>query len=161
MGEQKYEIDTLDLEILRHLQSEARKPFLEIARDLGVSGGTIHQRYDRLKEDEIILGHTTSIEPKALGFGILAFVGVHVNRTHDIPEVLKEIRGLHNVVEVHYTTGNYALFLKVYAKDMEDYYFFLMKRLQKISGIRSTESFMCMATPIQRELGVPTKPTVS
>ncbi|MFL5815169.1 MAG: Lrp/AsnC ligand binding domain-containing protein [Bdellovibrionia bacterium] len=82
-------------------------------------------------------------------------MGVHVNRTQDIPELLNEVRALRNVVEAHYTTGDYALFLKVYAKDMEDYYFFLMKRLQKIKGIRSTESFMCMATPIQRELEVP------
>jgi Lrp/AsnC family transcriptional regulator for asnA, asnC and gidA len=150
----KYQTDDLDVSLLRHLQEDARKPFLEIARELNVSGGTIHQRYDKLKENEVILGHKTLIDPKALGFGILAFVGVHVNRTQDIPELLNEIRSLKNVVEAHYTTGDYALFLKVYAKDMEDYYFFLMKRLQKIKGIRSTESFMCMATPIQRELEV-------
>jgi Lrp/AsnC family transcriptional regulator for asnA, asnC and gidA len=154
MSTPKYEIDDLDLGLLRHLQEDARKPFLEIARELDVSGGTIHQRYDKLKENEVILGHKTTIDPRALGFGILAFVGVHVNRTQDIPELLNEVRSLKNVVEAHYTTGDYALFLKVYAKDMEDYYFFLMKRLQKIKGIRSTESFMCMATPIQRELEV-------
>lgn len=114
-------------------------------------------RNGRLQNSLPFLGHKTLIDPKALGFGILAFVGVHVNRTQDIPELLNEIRGLKNVVEAHYTTGDYALFIKVYAKDMEDYYFFLMKRLQKIKGIRSTESFMCMATPIQRELEVPDK----
>lgn len=157
MSSPEYEIDDLDFRVLRHLQEDARKPFLEIARDLDVSGGTIHQRYDKLKENEVILGHKTLIDPKALGFGILAFVGVHVNRTQDIPELLNEVKSLKNVVEAHYTTGNYALFLKVYAKNMEDYYFFLMKRLQKIKGIRSTESFMCMATPIQREIEVPVR----
>lgn len=154
MADVEYEVDKLDFEVLRHLQLDARKPFIEIARELGVSGGTIHQRYDKLCENEVILGHRTVIEPKSLGYGILAFVGVHVNRTQEIPEVLTEVRALKNVIEAHYTTGNYALFLKVYAKDMEDYYFFLMKRLQKIKGIRSTESFMCMASPIQRDLEI-------
>lgn len=155
MATREYEIDKTDLNILRHLQQDARRPFLEIARDLNVSGGTIHQRYEKLCDHEVILGHRTLIEPKALGFGILAFVGVHVNRAQDIPELVSEVRKLPNVIEAHYTTGNYALFLKVFARDMEDYYFFLMKRLQKIKGISSTESFMCMASPIQRDLEIP------
>jgi Lrp/AsnC family transcriptional regulator for asnA, asnC and gidA len=58
------------------------------------------------------------------------------------------------VVEAHYTTGKYTLFLKVYARDMQDYYFFLMKRLQTVKGVRSTETFMCMASPVEREIKV-------
>ncbi len=154
MESQKYQIDKLDRDILRHLQDDARKPFLEIARDLDVSGGTIHQRYDKLRENEVILEHRTVLDPQALGYGVLAFVGVHVNRSQEIPEVLELLKKLPNVVEAHYTTGTYALFLKVHARDMQDYYFFLMKRLQTIKGIRSTETFMCMASPIERDIQI-------
>ncbi len=154
MKTEKYKIDKLDRDILRHLQGDARKPFLEIARELGVSGGTIHQRYDRLRENEVILEHRTVIDPGSLGYGVLAFVGVHVNRSQEIPEVLELLKKLPNVVEAHYTTGTYALFLKVHAHDMQDYYFFLMKRLQTIKGIRATETFMCMASPIERDVHI-------
>jgi Lrp/AsnC family transcriptional regulator for asnA, asnC and gidA len=154
MDDQEYQIDNLDRDILHHLQEDARKPFLEIARELGVAGGTIHQRYDKLRENEVILGHRTVLDPKALGYGVLAFVGVHVTQSQDIPEVIDQLRRLSNVVEAHYTTGKYALFLKVYARDMQDYYFFLMKRLQTVKGVRSTETFMCMASPVEREIKV-------
>lgn len=151
----QYEIDSLDRKILRHLQADARKPFLEIARQLDVSGGTIHQRYEKLRENEVILSHRTELDAKALGLGVSAFVGVHVNQSEDIPGVIEQLRKLRNVTQAHYTTGTYALLLQVQVKDMEDYYFFLMKRLQKIRGIRSTETFMCMATPISREIEIP------
>lgn len=157
MSSLEYEIDSLDRKILRQLQADARKPFLEIARTLEVSGGTIHQRYDKLCENEIILSHRTEMDTKALGFGVSAFVGVHVNQSEDIPGILEQLRKLRNVTQAHYTTGTYALFLQVHALDMEDYYLFLMKRLQKIRGIRSTETFMCMATPISRDIEIPEK----
>ena len=59
---QEYEIDSLDVKILSALQEEARTPYLEIARKLIVSGGTIHQRVDKMKEAGIIKGSNISLD---------------------------------------------------------------------------------------------------
>jgi Lrp/AsnC family transcriptional regulator for asnA, asnC and gidA len=147
-----YEIDALDRDILRRLGEDARTPFLEIARETGVSGGTIHQRVDRLKAEGIVKGSKIVLDPARLGYGIQALVGVHLSEAQSYPGLLKTIQKLPSVVEAHYTTGTYALILKVYAKDMDDYYNFLTHKLQRIEGVRATESFLCIHTPIDREV---------
>lgn len=154
MEAEKYQIDKFDKSILMRLLHDARKPFLEIARELNVVGGTIHQRVERMREAGIIKGFSTLIQAEKVGFGIQAFVGVHVNQASDIENVVTQIKKIPQVTEAHYTTGNYALLIRVFARNMDDYYNLLTKKLQKIEGVRSTESFMCMASPIARPLPV-------
>lgn len=147
-----YQIDDTDREILRRLQADARTPFLEIARELGVAGGTVHQRVDRLRERGLILGSKFVLDPVKLGYGVTALVGVHLNRSQDYPELLKRIQKMPAVVEAHYTTGTYAIMLKVCLRDMQDYFDFLTNKLQRFEGVRATESFICLASPIVRDI---------
>jgi Lrp/AsnC family transcriptional regulator for asnA, asnC and gidA len=150
--ELKYEIDDLDRKILRHLLEDGRKPFLEIARDLMVSGGTIHQRVEKMQQAGILKGYTVIIDREKLGFGVTVLIGIHLKNAKDYSHVVEGLKGFPEVLEVHYTTGNYALIAKVSTASIQDYHIFLTESLQALKEIQSTESFICLASPIQKEI---------
>jgi len=145
-------LDALDRQILTALLSDARTPFLEISRQLGVSGGTIHQRVDKLREAGILEGSTVKLNHERLGLGITALLGVHIHAARLIDETIEALRALPEVVEAYYTTGSYALIIKVHVADMGAYHQFLTRGLQQIEGVRSTESFLCLDQPISRPI---------
>ena len=146
-----YEIDSLDLKIITELQKNGRKPFLDIARKLAVSGGTIHQRVEKMKEIGIIQGSKIILDYKKLGFGVTVLVGVNLSHANKVLEVIDELKKIPEILEVHYTTGSYSLFLKIITKDIDDFHLFLIKKLQVIPNISSTESFICLNSPVLRE----------
>ncbi|WP_127715399.1 Lrp/AsnC ligand binding domain-containing protein [Halobacteriovorax sp. HLS] len=148
----EYEIDSLDKRIISELQSDARKPFLDMARKCLVSGGTIHQRVEKLRENGVIKGSSISVNHKKLGYGVEVLLGIHLVNAKVVSKVIKKLEKFPEVVQALYTTGNYALFIKVITKDIDGYHDFLVKKLQAIEEIRSTESFICLETPINREL---------
>ncbi|OUR92985.1 transcriptional regulator AsnC [Halobacteriovorax marinus] len=148
----KYQIDSLDKRIIEELQKDARRPFLEIARKCLVSGGTIHQRVEKLKENGIITGSKISVDHKNLGYGVEVLLGVHLVNAKMVSKVVKRLEKFPEVVQTLYTTGNYALFIKIITRDIDHYHNFLVKKLQAIEEIRSTESFICLETPIDRDL---------
>lgn len=146
-----YEIDKLDRQILRILMKDSRTPFLEIARMLDVSGGTIHQRVERLKKEGIITGSKFTIDLKKLGYGITALLGVHLSSTKCLKTVMPKLKAISEITEIYYTTGNFSLIIKVYAKDVEDFHHFLVNKLQQIDEVQSTESFICLDIPHHKD----------
>lgn len=126
-------------------------PFLEIARKLLVSGGTIHQRIEKLKESGVIIGSSINVNYKKLGLGVTVLLGIHLNTAKSINMVMDKLDQLSEVTEVYYTTGNYALIVKVLTKDIDHFHNFLVKKLQSIDEIRSTESFICLRETQNKE----------
>ena len=151
---ENYEIDSLDKRILSLLQKDARTPFIEIARKFAVSGGTIHQRVDRMKQLEIIKGSKFEINYSKLGYDVTVLIGVHLKNAKDCEVVLENLKLFKEVVGAYYTTGHYALIIKIATKTIADYHSFLMTKLQAIKEIQSTESFICLDTPIDREISL-------
>ena len=147
-----YEIDGLDREILNHLLQDARTAYLEIARKLKVSGGTIHQRIDKMKEAGIIKGSHLEIDHELIGLGVTILIGIHLHGARTISKVLEQLNLLPEVVEAYYTSGTYALIIKVHVANIKDYHRFLVEHLQKIDEIRFTESFICLDHPISRPI---------
>ena len=150
----RYPLDHIDRHILSALLHDARTPFLEISRQLKVSGGTIHQRVDKLREAGVIEGSTLNIQYERVGLGITALLGVHIHAARLIDEVVEGLRALPEVVEAYYTTGSYALIIKVHVANMRGYHRFLTRGLQQIEGVRFTESFICLDQPISRPVQV-------
>lgn len=148
----KYEIDNLDRQILTELQRDARQPFLEIARKLVVSGGTIHQRYDKLKEAGIVKGSQINVDYSKLGQGVSVLLGIHLGNAKSATAVIKKLEKIPEITEVFYTTGKYALIIKILTHDIDGYHDFLVNKLQTIEEIQATESFICLSTPVKREL---------
>jgi Lrp/AsnC family transcriptional regulator for asnA, asnC and gidA len=150
----QYEVDSTDLKILKMLRANARTPFLEMARKLNVSGGTIHQRVEKLKEAKVITGSQITIDYKRLGKGVTILLGVHLKNAKDINTVIKKLDKLDEVVEAHYTTGNFALIVKVLVDDIDHFHHFLVGKLQSISEVQSTESFICLKQVIEKDVSL-------
>lgn len=149
-----YQIDSLDREILRRLQADSRTPFLEIARDLTVSGGTVHARVGRMRELGIIRGSRVVLDYERLGFGVTAFAGLKLSRASACSAVQERLAGLEEVVEVHYTTGTYSLLIKVVVPGMSELYELLSERLQALEDVQSTETFVVLNTALSREIAL-------
>lgn len=149
-----YEIDDLDRGILRRLQADGRAHFLDLARELGVSGGTIHARVNKMKAEGIIRGTKVLVDPAALGFGVQAFVGIILSKAGLSAKTRERLKALPEIVEVHYTTGTYSLLAKVIVKTIPDLYALLSQKLQGIEAIQSTETFVILDTSVDRDIGV-------
>jgi len=85
---------------------DARKPVLEIARNIGISGAAIHQRLRKLESSGLIAGSKFIINPKVLGYTTMAYVGVYLDKAMSNPKAVKELEKIPEVLESHYTTGN-------------------------------------------------------
>lgn len=151
---EKYEIDSTDRKILTLLMEDARMPFLEIARKLIVSGGTIHQRIEKMKDAGIIEGSQIKLNLKALGFDVVVFLGIHLKSTKNLNQVLNKLESFPEVTEAYFTTGNYALLVKVNTKTIADFHNFLVRKVQSIEAVQSTESFISLDQPIKKEISL-------
>jgi Lrp/AsnC family transcriptional regulator for asnA, asnC and gidA len=147
-----YEIDDLDRQLLLELQKDARRPFQEMARDLIVSGGTVHVRYNKLKEQGIIKGSKIVIDPVKLGYNICAFVGINLHTAGDYRTVIKKLKTIPEIQEAHYTTGHYNIFLKILAKSTRGLHDFLIEKLQVFPEVQSTETFISLEVPISQDI---------
>lgn len=113
------QIDGIDKEILRSLMEDARKPILDIARRVGVSGTAIHQRLRKLENSGLISGSQILINPKVLGYSTMAFIGIYLDKAMRNPQAVKLLREIPEVLECHYTTGNWSVFVKILCEDNE------------------------------------------
>ena len=147
----KYEIDNLDRKIIGLLMKDARMSFLEIARELKVSGGTVHGRYSKLRSAGIIKGTHIDVDFEKTGLGISCFVGLTLTSARKLREVIALLEKINEITEVHYTTGEYGLLIKVILPKIEDLYIFLAEKLQAIEFIQSTETFVILNSRYQNE----------
>lgn len=85
--DEKINIDGIDKTILNYLMEDARKPILEIARSIGISGAAIHQRLRKLEKAGLIEGSKLIVNPAKLGFTTLAFVGVYLDKAISNPRL--------------------------------------------------------------------------
>lgn len=152
--DEKVNIDGIDKIILNHLMDDARKPILEIARNLGISGAAIHQRLRKLEKAGLIEGSKLVINPRVLGYTTLAFVGVYLDKAVSNPSAVKKLKEIPEVLECHYTTGNWSIFLKILCRDNEHLMKVLNKNIQAIEGVSRTETFISLDQQIQRQIKV-------
>lgn len=150
-----YDLDDLDRNIISELQKDARKPFQEIARDLNVSGGTVHVRFNKMKEEGYILGGRLALNPQKLGYNVCAFIGINLHNARDVNKVVEELSHLPQIVEAHFTTGSYNLFLKIMEKSIPGLHNFLAENLQVIPEIQSTETLLSLDAVFDRDISLP------
>ena len=152
--DKNFHIDELDRKILAVLVKNAKTPFLEVAKMCNVSGSAIHQRVNRLMQAGIITGAHFSIDPKKLGLPTLAYVGVYLENARVFNDVLQKMQNIPEIIQCHYTTGQYSMFIKVYAKDNSHLKQVLSDKLLAIPGISRTETFMSLEVLIDKEIPV-------
>ena len=138
----KYQIDEIDQKILSFLVKNARMPFLEIARECGVSGAAIHQRVKKMENLGIITGSRLLVKPQTLGLNVCAFVMVSLSEANKYPDVIESLKLMSEVVECHFVTGKHSLLLKIYCYDHENLMEILLNKIQNIPCVQQTETLI-------------------
>ncbi|MBO3117920.1 Lrp/AsnC ligand binding domain-containing protein [Winogradskyella sp. DF17] len=147
-------IDGIDKKILRALMQDARTPILEIARNVGISGAAIHQRLKKLEKSGLLAGSKFVINPKVLGYTTMAFVGVYLDKAVSNPDAVKQLKKVPEVIECHYTTGEWSIFIKILSKDNEHLMHVLNSQIQSITGVSRTETFISLQQQIDRQIKI-------
>lgn len=150
----KFQIDTLDKKILSIIKSNARIPFLEVARECKISGAAVHQRVQRLVKIGVIKGTQFILDPKRLGYHTCAFMGIFLEKASMFKDVVEELGKIPEVTECHYIMGNYSIFVKVFARDNEHLKQILLERVQIIKGITRTETLISLEQSLERQISV-------
>jgi Transcriptional regulators len=147
-------IDGIDKKILRYLMEDARKPILEIARNIGISGAAIHQRLRKLESSGLLAGSKFVINPRILGYTTMAYIGIFLDKAMSNPRAVKELEKIPEVLECHYTTGNWSILIKVLCRDNEHLMQVLNKKIQQIEGVSRTETFISLDQQIDRQIQI-------
>ncbi|WP_075342946.1 Lrp/AsnC ligand binding domain-containing protein [Tenacibaculum agarivorans] len=150
----KLKIDGIDKIIIKRLVKDARTPILSIAREVGISGAAIHQRLRKLDDSNLIDGYKMVLNPEALGYTTTAFVGIFLESASLYSSAIKRLKEIPEVVESHYTTGNYAVFIKIMCKNNQDLMHLLNKDIQSIKGVSRTETFISLDQQIDRQIKI-------
>ncbi|MBQ8127150.1 MAG: Lrp/AsnC ligand binding domain-containing protein [Prevotella sp.] len=146
-------LDRLDKQILKLIAEDARIPFLEVARACNVSGAAIHQRIQKLTNMGILKGSQFLIDPEKVGYETCAFIGLNLKNPESFDEVVEKLKEMPEVVECHYTTGDYDLFIKIYAVNNHHLLNFIHDRLQPL-GLARSESLISFHSAIDRQLPI-------
>ena len=126
-----YQLDAVDRKILSYLVSNARMPYLEIARECNISGAAVHQRVKKLENS-----------------------GINLSEDNKYPEVVDALKHVPEIVECHFVTGKAALFLKVFCFDNEHLMNILINTIQRIPYVLSTDTMISLDQAFEREVWV-------
>ncbi|MDR0536703.1 MAG: Lrp/AsnC ligand binding domain-containing protein [Tannerellaceae bacterium] len=148
-----YQLDELDEKILRLIGSNARIPFLEVARECNVSGAAIHQRYQKLLKQGVIKGSEFIIDNMKVGYETCAYVGLYLNDPGAFDAVAEALMKIPEVVECHYTTGKYDLFIKIYAKNNQHLLSLIHRKLQPL-GLARTETLISFKEAFKKQIPI-------
>lgn len=149
----QHELDELDEKILRMIVENARVPFLEVARACDVSGAAIHQRVQKMTNLGVVKGSEFVVDPEKIGYETCAFVGIFLTSPSTFDTVVKELQKIPEVVECYYTTGQYDLLIKVFAKNNKDLLRIIHSQLQPL-GLSRTETLMCFKDGFRKKLPI-------
>ena len=145
-------IDKLDLQIIQAMMQSANISYAELGKKLFVSGGTIHVRIKKLQELGIVKGTKLHVDHKLLGYDVIAFIGIFLEKSSLYDVVAKELKKIPQIVRVNYTTGNYSMFAEVVCKDISELKFVLHDELQKIKGIERTDTIISLEESFLRDI---------
>lgn len=146
-------IDSLDRKILQLITKDARMPFLEVARLCNVSGAAIHQRVQRLIQIGIIKGSQFLVDPEKLGYQTCAYIGLYLKDPERFDTVVEELKKIPEVVECHYTTSGFDLFIKLYARNNHHLLTIIHDRLQPL-GLQRSETIISFNASIARQVPI-------
>ncbi len=146
------EIDNIDLKILALLSEDAKIPYTEIAKKVYVSGGTVHVRMRKMEEMGIVRGTTLNMDYSKLGYDITAFLGIYLEKSSLYNQVVSELKKVPEVVKIHYTTGNYSIFIKIHCRDTKHLREVLHDKIQRIDGIVRTETLISLEESLNRHI---------
>lgn len=149
----EYHLDKIDKEIIYMLMDNAKTSLAHISKNVGISTTAVHQRIKKLENAEVIENSISFLNPRKIGFKVVSFLGVFLEQPSHYNDAIKALKEINEVVEAHYTTGNYTIFLKVLCRD-NDHLMEILNKIQKLKGVTRTETFISLEQSIGRQLKV-------
>ncbi len=147
-------LDGIDKKILKMLMENSRRPILEIAKNIGISGAAIHQRLRKLESQNLIIGSSITVNTKVLGYTTMAFIGIFLDKATSNKTVVNQLKEIPEILECHYTTGDWSVLAKLICKDNEDLMEILTKKIQTIQGVSRTETYISLEQQINRQISL-------
>lgn len=147
-------LDKLDLQIIQAMMMDAEVSYADLGKQFFVSGGTIHVRIKKLEELGIVQGKRLAIDLKVLGYDVIAFIGVYLEKSSMYDSVALALKNIPQIVRLNYTTGNYSMFAEIVCKDIQQLRHVLHDELQKIKGIERTETFISLEESFSRNVRI-------
>ena len=109
------DLDTLDNKILQIIANDARISFLEVARICNVSGAAVHQRVQKMMNNNIITGSEFKLNLSKIGYDACAFLKLRFDNSEDLNAIVEKLKEIPEIVECHSMLGGNELFVKLYA----------------------------------------------
>ena len=147
------ELDDTDRQILRILQEDARTPFSEVARRIDMSSATVHDRVNRMEEAGVIEGYHARVDPSAVGYGVSAFVGLQTEQGRE-EEALAHLAGLSEIQEVHLTTGQWDVMVRLHAEDTDALRELMFDHVAEAEGFTRSQTMVVLGTDYEAD-GLP------
>lgn len=147
-------IDFLDREIIQKLSENGRIAFSDLARELNISNSLVHLRVRKLQESGVITGFSVKLDPKEVGFETITYTGIVTKEAHFSYSIAEKLKQIPEVVECHWVSGNYALFIKIVAANNEELRKILYEQIHQIEGVGSTDSFFSFGSAFEKNLPV-------
>lgn len=139
------------------IATDARIPFLEVARACNVSGAAIHQRIQKLTNLGVLKGSQYIIDPEKVGYETCAYIGLNLKDPESFDVVVEKLRSMPEVVECHYTTGDYDMFIKIYAVNNHGLLDIIHDKLQPL-GLSRSETIISFNSAFSRQLPITSMP---
>jgi Lrp/AsnC family transcriptional regulator for asnA, asnC and gidA len=133
---------------------DAMMPYTGIADKIYVSGGTVHVRMKKLMDKGVVKGTALVIDPSKLGYELTAFVGVYLQKGSAYDKVIKKLEKVPEVVEAHYTTGVYSIFIKMICRNTRHLREILNDEIQTIEGVERTDTIVSLEESIHRSIDI-------
>lgn len=150
----KANLDAIDRRILKYLIANARMPFLEIARECGISGAAIHQRICKLTDSGVILGSRLIVDPKVMGFDVCAYINITLKDPQMIKPTVERLKEISEIVECHFVTGGGNILVKLYCVDNEHLMQTIFEGILRIQGVAATETTISLDESFQRQVNI-------
>jgi len=151
---QNLKIDNTDLKILEILMQDAKRPYTEVAKKANVSQGTIHVRMNKMEEAGVVEKNTLKVNYAKLGYDITAFIGIYLEKSALYEKVLEKLKLIQEITSIHYTTGNYSMFVKIHCRDTNHLKVVLHDKIQHVEGIDRTETMISLEESLDRNLSL-------
>ncbi len=153
LKQKDYYLDPIDKSIIYMLIDNAKTSLALISKSVGISTTAVHQRIKKMEGAGVIENSVSQLNPRKIGYKVVSYIGVFLDQPSHYQNAIKELKNINEVIEAHYTTGNYTVFLKVLCKD-NDHLMEILSKIQKLKGVTRTETFISLEQSINRQLKV-------
>jgi Lrp/AsnC family leucine-responsive transcriptional regulator len=140
-------VDEIDRALLELVQVDGRRPYAELAAEVGLSLSAVNERLRRLRARGVVRGVVALLDPRAVGLAVLAFVQVLLDRPEHEAGFRAGVTAMPEVLECHHVTGEWSYLLKVRTRDTAHLETVLGAGIKALPGVVRTQTVIALSSP--------------